>query len=145
MALSRFPAKNKWATYISAMPFLPRCVRMHLAGRPARMQDRQDSSLPMPDDKKVSGIWPMSAWYLYFVLQVSFYQTMLLHRPGVMPRQSLLRACKSFRGREHRSTVLVDAGDVNGELYIAGSGYLWDICGMSKCKYAFLLQSSCFS
>ena len=56
---------------------------------------------------------------------------MLLHRPGVHQRQILLRACKVYRGKERRSIVLVDAGDANGELYIAGSGiyvgYLWDI------------------
>ena len=73
----------------------------------------------------------MSAWYLYYCLQVNLYQTMLLHRPGVHQRQILLRACKAYRGKERRSIVLVDAGDANGELYIAGSGiyvgYLWDI------------------
>ena len=51
--------------------------------------------------------------------QVMFYTSMFLHRPGVLPRQKLLRACKLFRGKERRSTVLVDAGAENGELYIA--------------------------
>jgi hypothetical protein len=41
---------------------------------------------------------------------------MFLHRPGVLPRQKLLRANKSFRGKERRDHVLVDAA---GEEWIA--------------------------
>ena len=50
------------------------------------------------------------------VLQVAFYETMFLHRPGVLPRQKLLRANKRFRGKERRDHVLVEAA---GEEWIA--------------------------
>ena len=53
---------------------------------------------------------------LCVLLKVAFYETMLLHRPGVLPRQKLLRANKSFRGKERRDHVLVDAA---GEEWIA--------------------------
>jgi len=49
-------------------------------------------------------------------MQVAFYETMFLHRPGVLPRQKLLRANKSFRGKERRDHVLVDAA---GDEWIA--------------------------
>jgi hypothetical protein len=42
---------SKWQRYHVAMKFLPRCLRMHLAGRPDRVQN--EDALPMPDDKKV--------------------------------------------------------------------------------------------
>lgn len=38
---------------ISPMRFLPRCLRMHLAGRPARTALQRDEALPNTDDKKV--------------------------------------------------------------------------------------------
>ena len=53
---------------------------------------------------------------LCVVLQVAFYETIFLHRPGVLPRQKLLRANKRFRGKEIRDHVLVDAA---GEEWIA--------------------------
>ena len=49
-------------------------------------------------------------------MQVAFYETMFLHRPGVLPRQKLLRANKSFRGKERRDHGLVDAA---GDEWIA--------------------------
>ena len=51
------------------------------------------------------------------IVQVAFYETMLLHRLGVLPRQKLLRANKSFRGKERRHHVLVKAA--GGEDWIA--------------------------
>ena len=42
---------------------------------------------------------------------------MYLHRPGVLPRYKLLRANKSFRGKERRDHVLVKAAA--GEEWIA--------------------------
>ena len=50
-----------------------------------------------------------------FIVQVAFYETMFLHRPGVLPRQKLLRANKSFRGKERRNHVLVEATGAPGE------------------------------
>ena len=54
-----------------------------------------------------------------FFVQVAFYETMFLHRPGVLPRQKLLRANKSFRGKERRHHVLVEATGAPGEQWIA--------------------------
>jgi len=54
-----------------------------------------------------------------FLVQVAFYETMFLHRPGVLPRQKLLRANKSFRGKERRHHVLVEATGAPGEQWIA--------------------------
>ena len=48
---------------------------------------------------------------LCFFVQVAFYKTMFLHRPGVLSRQQLLRANKSFRGKERRHHVLVKAAE----------------------------------
>ena len=42
---------SKWQRYHVAMKYLPRCLRMHLADRPDRVQN--EAALPMPDDKKV--------------------------------------------------------------------------------------------
>ena len=41
---------SKWQQYHVGMKYLPRCLRVHLAKRPERIEE---NALPMPDDKKV--------------------------------------------------------------------------------------------
>lgn len=112
------------------MKYLPRCLRMHLAGRPTALRDQQDARLPVPDDHKVHicsicAVHSVNHAYLYYIctisttcVQVTFFETMFFHRPN-SKKTVWLRASKSFRGGERRHYVLVDPAGAQPEPYVA--------------------------
>ncbi len=58
----------------------------------------------------------LSECFVFFLCRSLFYETMFLHRLGVLPGQQSLRANKVFRGKERRHPVLVEAA---GDEWIA--------------------------
>jgi hypothetical protein len=75
MKLVEVNSTNKWANYHPAMKYLPRALRMHLAGRPSRLQEQRDEMLPVLDDGKVRSNYSHVRKQVVYATDIARYAT----------------------------------------------------------------------